>query len=975
MEERKPHINGLKRIWKKRWNPYRSFVLWGWNEQKEPSFLILYGIHQFQQERSYFEEDSDIERFENVLCDEVTYTSYAIFHGKEGHLPSFESVHIVNEASYYYDGDKEDFPKMFYKKDSRWSGWNWQLKEEGVVQNYRKIKEGGITLPYFEEISYEALVQKVLDSSISFDGFQFAKNPNEILNLLEGQKTQYERLCMMLGDKNLYMRKKMLKELLDSTLEKEVYDCIFKVGSVESISGLLLECAKRRIDWFIKEAKYICENEIHYAQDSYVKGLKRCATIYLNAVIKERREKREQWIYEHISEIDLPLIKIDGKEIAEHKVMTGIQYRMLANQGKLQEYSYDYHVENGRWVSKKIRNEGRYQKGFFNDGIIFDIMAFKNVLQEAEAYKMADVIGKIAYYLDAPRLHYYFMGNGLSRILKYFKRYVRRILEEYAKNEPDLFMKAMKSLLTSYTKADMLCKFKDNFQFNYFIKNFLYYDFKEKAPIGWDNWRERENWMRNDQLLALEGRYEFMKAVWDQHLEDVLFIVVHAKLETIHKACYFILRESEKASELYEKMDYKTIIKLTEVTYAPLAEIFIGVLKNRLLHEKEFHFTLMIDMLDSGNEYVNQLGVEYQTRLNGYATSSDLIELMLTYDLEKWKNYLVPMIQSINPEQYPDFVTVMLKREAEFTKRSVKIPEEISDVLSESVSNIMKITKEERTSFLKSILPSILKKGGMANFVEKFLEEVIFEGPCDELKEVLENIELSTQNTKVSSRIYRIFALLDSIKQNDIPKDSAIIQILDMGTSKMVQALLMFITSNKNQLMERETTNLILLESNIFLLNEIAKEVFATMSEENKIKLHKMILDSPVKKVYGFGLEKLEELYGERIPAEFVMQMFEHPSADVKGYVSNKANCVLNTFGYGNEEIFLYYVKTLLLLPNRVRKNKEDVYTALYQFALQYQDRRQEVEQLLLDMGGSNIIKDREKALVLLAKIRKEATA
>lgn len=175
--------------------------------------------------------------------------------------------------------------------------------------------------------------------------------------------------------------------------------------------------------------------------------------------------------------------------------------------------------------------------------------------------------------------------------------------------------------------------------------------------------------------------------------------------------------------------------------------------------------------------------------------------------------------------------------------------------------------------------------------------------------------------------------------------------------------------------MERETTNLILLESNIFLLNEIAKEVFATMSEENKIKLHKMILDSPVKKVYGFGLEKLEELYGERIPAEFVMQMFEHPSADVKGYVSNKANCVLNTFGYGDEEIFLYYVKTLLLLPNRVRKNKEDVYTALYQFALQYQDRRQEVEQLLLDMGGSNIIKDREKALVLLAKIRKEATA
>ena len=61
-----------------------------------------------------------------------------------------------------------------------------------------------------------------------------------------------------------------------------------------------------------------------------------------------------------------------------------------------------------------------------------------------------------------------------------------------------------------------------------------------------------------------------------------------------------------------------------------------------------------------------------------------------------------------------------------------------------------------------------------------------------------------------------------------------------------------------------------------------------------------MILDSPVKKVYGFGLEKLEELYGERIPAEFVMQMFEHPSADVKGYVLEKK--VSYTKQYHDEE-------------------------------------------------------------------------
>ena len=34
---------------------------------------------------------------------------------------------------------------------------------------------------------------------------------------------------------------------------------------------------------------------------------------------------------------------------------------------------------------------------------------------------MADVIGKIAYYIDAPRLHYYFKGNSLNKELNYLK--------------------------------------------------------------------------------------------------------------------------------------------------------------------------------------------------------------------------------------------------------------------------------------------------------------------------------------------------------------------------------------------------------------------------------------------------------------------------------------------------------------------------------------------------------------------------
>ena len=149
---------------------------------------------------------------------------------------------------------------------------------------------------------------------------------------------------------------------------------------------------------------------------------------------------------------------------------------------------------------------------------------------------MADVIGKIAYYIDAPRLHYYFKGNELSRELRYFKKYIHRIIKFYAQNDKEKFIEVMKTLFTSYTEDDFLCKFKGNFQFNYFIKNILYANFKEKPPKGdWYNWQKRFNWMSNDQLLKLEGRYECNKEIWDDHLEDVLYIALNAKISNVYK--------------------------------------------------------------------------------------------------------------------------------------------------------------------------------------------------------------------------------------------------------------------------------------------------------------------------------------------------------------------------------------------------------------------------------------------------------
>ncbi|NYC27623.1 hypothetical protein [Clostridium saccharobutylicum] len=60
------------------------------------------------------------------------------------------------------------------------------------------------------------------------------------------------------------------------------------------------------------------------------------------------------------------------------------------------------------------------------------------------------------------------------------------------------------------------------------------------------------------------------------------------------------------------------------------------------------------------------------------------------------------------------------------------------------------------------------------------------------------------------------------------------------------------------------------------------------MDEEKRKKLHGIIIDSPVKKVYSFGLRKLDEIYKDLIPKEFVIQMLEHTSSEVKSYISDK---------------------------------------------------------------------------------------
>ena len=54
--------------------------------------------------------------------------------------------------------------------------------------------------------------------------------------------------------------------------------------------------------------------------------------------------------------------------------------------------------------------------------------------------------------------------------------------------------------------------------------------------------------------------------------------------------------------------------------------------------------------------------------------------------------------------------------------------------------------------------------------------------------------------------------------------------------------------------------------------------------------------------------------------------MLEHSSPEIKLYISDKIFLVIEDLASKNSDIFLYYVKTLILLPNLKSKGKDRIY-------------------------------------------------
>lgn len=1002
-----------KRTWQKVDCPMRKIFLWGWDNENNPSFLALYGEHERKKGSNY------------ELKDTVTYTDSIIFRGKQGHFPSFEAVKILNKYNYKI---REYTKHMYYKKDIEGSYWSY-AKEEDAIKEFRIFNSNEApSFPYFEEMTQKDYVKVIEKNKLKFDNFKLAKEPKEVLNLDDELIPYADEICAILGTPNLYKRKKYFKELIELNPPQKLYEFILKHGSSELIAGLFLEFALSKNDMLLKEAKEIVDSEINWVSESYAKGLKRCASLYVNSLEEETKKKRIEFIRETLPDMDLHLLSIDGREIEKDKILEGKDYREYAIEGFLGEYFAGYSYAEEEWIEK--RNLEHYKKSYYSDGVVLHTNHLKNTIQEAEIYGLADVIGKIAYYLDAPRLHYHFKANGNSKGLLYFKKYLRRRMDFYARNDTDKFMEAMKALFTSYTNADYLCKFKGNFQFNYYIKHYLYYDFKEKAPeCEWDG---RKEWISNDQLRNLEGRYEFMPEVWDKHFNDVIDIMADSKIEVILKAFYYIIKDSFDEENL-KNIPYEKLIKLADCSYEPAADLFAGILSKKLEGEKEFTISMMFCLMHCSSSKIHKMALEYWRRKGGEFSVNHIIELLFFNNFEEWTDLFRQSIQDLEKEELVAFIKEFFNYADKFAESNMIFSEEVKNVLFEFAENFnfklqysnlqfFIVSRFQKLDMLSFMVSKLCDSKQLSSFLLEFAEKIIFSISYEELKDILADIEINDDNRIISQKCKLIICFLKAIKENTIPSDSQIIEILESGTAGMLKAAVDVITQNRSKLTDRFSTLLILLESDVMVLNEISKSIFEALPKKEQKKLHFMIINSPDKKVYSYGLQKLCELYGDRREAiplmalseinksifealskeeqkkfysiildpldddlyklyenlketilqEFIIQMLEHPAVEVRSYISNKITKVLHQLGNENQELFMYYVKTLLFLPNKASAAKKSIYKILPLFVKTYPERTNEVEEMLLEIGGSNIILDSEMALVTLAEIKKE---
>ncbi len=919
-----------QRLWKLDEPPIRKILLWGLDSQKNPCLLILYGKQEVEREiksspRSYYTEAY-------LLKPTVTYTNYAIFYGTNGHLPSIPSTYYWEQKNLlcYTKGHKT---AKIYWDYNRMTGWEeiTEIDPKYIIKEFYEIEQN-ITFNYYEKRNYTDYTAYLKENNIHFKDIELIEQPSDLFGF-KADSPYMEMIVNMFSRQRLYTRRKYLSQFIKMQPSVEDYERILKIASIELACGIFQELTIQKNPILLEIAKQIDNSNVLWANAGYHSGLKRCIKQYISLFDEKLLQKQKKFIYRTLPEMDFHIKKVTlydgttlkGKELEEYLNKPNAYYNLRT--------SYVFGEQN------------LYEKNTYTDGKNVNNIAFKNTIQTAKAYGMADAIGKIAYYLDAPRTAHYFKGSGRSSAYNYYVRYLRRTLDEYQATDETKFITAAREILTSYTDLDVLDTYYNDLSYNFFFDKY----FEE----------------------VIEHNDAAEHSIWHRYLADVLFIAQNAKALRVHEFCYAILKKAD-ARHQFDSYDIKELITLSTIPYKITAQLFEKILMPKLEALQEFDADIMITLMNVSSERLWDAAIKYFKQTNGKFQPEHVADFLFLDTIERWYSVLEDNINHFTIEEYTAFVKSIAEKRELFFEQQIELSEQITDLLLKSVDKLDTATIEEQQELLRYFTPLLLSLKKIPDFLFDITENIIFFMPYDILKDTLQSIDL--QHNRISEREYNTVALLKSCKEDTLPKDSLIVSILETGSKRLVKTLTEIIDRHQAALAKQSTTLLLLFECNVYHLNKTAQSVFEGLEIEKREKLHIVLLDSPMEKAYQYALKKLDDWYGNKLPTQFILRMMEHPCVEVKAYLSQKMKYAFSDLKETNPDLYIYYTKTLLYLPNKVSKSKEHVYHTIPLFLQYYPEKQQEIEHILLDIGSSNSKIDSERALVTFAQIQKEVS-
>lgn len=917
-----------KRLWKLSEPPIRKILLWGLDSQKNPCLLILYGKQKVSEtlkssSRYYYSTEA------YLLEPTVTYTHYAVFHGINGHLPSIPKTYYHEEKNLlcYIRGYKTAHSYWDYNHGNGWK-WHVDIDDKYIIREFYNIEQT-VVFNYYEKKNYTDYVTYLKANQVNFKDLKLIEQPSDLFDF-EADSPYLPIIVNMFSNERLYTRKKFLSKFIKMQPSVEEYERILKVASIELACGIFQELMAAKNPILLETAKRIDKSDVLWDGAGYHSGLRRCINQYISVFDEKLLNKQKEFIYKTLPDMDFHIkylekngVKLKGKELEEYLDKPNAYYNLWYVFGK----------------------QNLYEKNTYTDGKNVNNIAFKNTIQTAEAYGMADAIGKIAYYLDAPRTAYYFKRSDRVGAYNYYVRYLRRTLDKYQKTDEVKFITAAREMLISYNNNDNLDIYYNDISYNFFFRRYF-----------------------NEVIIHDEAAGH---SIWHKYLSDVIFIAKNAKATSVHEFCYAILKKAD-AEHKFDSYEIKELITLSKISYEKTAKLFQQKLLSKLKALQEFDADIMISLMNIPSEELWNAAKKYFRRTNGKFKPEDIANFLFLDTIETWYSILEDNINNFTTEEYITFLKSVTDKRESFFEQKIEPSDQITDLLLKSVSKLDSMATGEQQELLCYFTSVLLNCKKIPNFLFDITENIIFSIPYNLLKDTLKDINL--EHGKILEREYNTISLLKSCKEDALPKDSLIMSILETGSKKLVKTLTEIIERKQAVLAGRTTTLLLLFECNVYTLNKIAESVFEALEIEEREKMHIILLDSPVERAYQYGLKKLDEWYKNKIPTQFIVRMMEHPCVEVKAYLSQKIKQAFSNLKEANPDLYIYYTKTLLYLPNRVSKSKEQIYSTMPLFLKYYPQKKQEIEHILLDIGSTNNKIDAERALVAFAKIQEEVS-